>query len=605
MKNKNSIFTVIAILGFAYTTMAQLPYYVPTNGLVAAYFFNGNANDLSGNGSNGTVSNATLTTDRNGNANSAYSFNGTSSNISLGIDTAVNSIFNNFSISYWINKIDSNQGLVIGSGSTQAGGSHRFLSRVIKNVQVSFISGTIWYDAITSNNSIQLNQWQNVIYVRNGATATIYINGVSILTTSVSGNSMPNPTSPYATTKIGSGFNNAEYFNGKIDDIGIWNRALTSQEIYNIYHACSDSISTQPTDQYGFKGTNKTFSFVHSGTNVNYQWQTNPLNFGWLNLSNSGQYSNTTTNSFTISGISVFNHNQSFRVVSSITGCNNDTSNVVHLNISDIVFDSLRAARLQNDSSRLTNDSINYLARISKLSNDSSRLTSDSINYLARVLKLSNDSSRLTNDSIIYLASVSRLRNDSARLTNDSIFYLTRISKLSNDSSRLTNDSINYLASISFLKSDTTSKGISLTFLKTDTTNKGLSIVFLQNDTTNKGTLIRQLQTNLANKHDTVYIASIVTSDTLKISIHTGISQISPTINSLKVYPNPASTILHIDLSSPGYFTAKISGITGQSIITPTSGTIDVSSLANGIYILTIYDSSGKLISTNKVSIAK
>ncbi len=90
-----------------------------------------------------------------------------------------------------------------------------------------------------------------------------------------------------------------------------------------------------------------------------------------------------------------------------------------------------------------------------------------------------------------------------------------------------------------------------------------------------------------------------------EIAITPGILSTSPIINSLKVYPNPASTLLHIDLEKPGYFTAKLSSITGQSIITPTSGTIDVSALANGVYILTIYDSNNKLISTNKVAIVK
>ena len=49
---------------------------IPTNGLVAYYPFNGNANDESGSGNNGTVNGATLTTDRFGNPNSAYLFNG-------------------------------------------------------------------------------------------------------------------------------------------------------------------------------------------------------------------------------------------------------------------------------------------------------------------------------------------------------------------------------------------------------------------------------------------------------------------------------------------------------------------------------------------------
>ena len=54
-----------------------------TNGLVAYYPFHGNANDASGNGNNGTVDGATLIADRFGNANSAYSFNGTNGDILL------------------------------------------------------------------------------------------------------------------------------------------------------------------------------------------------------------------------------------------------------------------------------------------------------------------------------------------------------------------------------------------------------------------------------------------------------------------------------------------------------------------------------------------
>jgi hypothetical protein len=49
---------------------------VPSNGLVGWWPFNGNANDESGNGNNGTVNGATLTIDRFGNANQAYGFDG-------------------------------------------------------------------------------------------------------------------------------------------------------------------------------------------------------------------------------------------------------------------------------------------------------------------------------------------------------------------------------------------------------------------------------------------------------------------------------------------------------------------------------------------------
>jgi hypothetical protein len=71
------------------------------------------------------------------------------------------------------------------------------------------------------------------------------------------------------------------------------------------------------------------------------------------------------------------------------------------------------------------------------------------------------------------------------------------------------------------------------------------------------------------------------------------------------VFPNPAATTLNIELDKPGNYIAKLSGITGQTIVTPTSGSIDISSLANGVYILTLFDLNNKLISTNKISIIK
>lgn len=224
----------------------------------------------------------------------------------------------------------------------------------------------------------------------------------------------------------------------------------------------TDSIIVQPTDISGRKGSNKIISFTHSGTGNNYSWQTNPLGCGWQNVPNANQYSGAKTNSLSINGLTVSNHNQNFRVITSKSSCV-DTSNIVKLIISDIADDSLS-------------------------------------------LKSANDSIRILN--ILYI-----------------------------------------------------------------------------------------------NKHDTVYVGSTITTDTLKISIRTGISSASPIINTLKVYPNPASKLLNIVLDKPGYYVAKLSSVNGQTIITPTSGTIDISNLANGVYILTIYDSNNKLISTNKVSI--
>jgi len=71
-------------------------------GLVAYYPFNGNANDASGNGNNGIVNGATLTADRFGNPNSAYSFNGASDYIRVPNSNSLQ-LTNDFTLSAWIN----------------------------------------------------------------------------------------------------------------------------------------------------------------------------------------------------------------------------------------------------------------------------------------------------------------------------------------------------------------------------------------------------------------------------------------------------------------------------------------------------------------------
>ena len=81
-------------------------YSQPTDNVVAYFPFNGSAKDFTGNGNDGTVTNAILTTDRLGKANAAYSFNGSSAKISLPNNFLPGS--DAFSISLWINPLGNN-----------------------------------------------------------------------------------------------------------------------------------------------------------------------------------------------------------------------------------------------------------------------------------------------------------------------------------------------------------------------------------------------------------------------------------------------------------------------------------------------------------------
>ena len=72
----NQIFLVSCFAVLSLSSAAQIPNYIPNDGLVAWWPFNGNANDESGNNNNGSVLGAELTTDRNNQPGNAYYFDG-------------------------------------------------------------------------------------------------------------------------------------------------------------------------------------------------------------------------------------------------------------------------------------------------------------------------------------------------------------------------------------------------------------------------------------------------------------------------------------------------------------------------------------------------
>src|SRR5258706_6951163 len=86
-----------------------------TNGLVAYYPFNGNADDASGNGNNGTVNGATLVQNRFGNPNAAYCFDGVSNFINFTSVPATQ--VDNWSIVAWLKPASLNQeGIAVSLG---------------------------------------------------------------------------------------------------------------------------------------------------------------------------------------------------------------------------------------------------------------------------------------------------------------------------------------------------------------------------------------------------------------------------------------------------------------------------------------------------------
>ncbi len=207
------------------------------DGLTLYMPFDGNAKDESGNGNDGTVNGATLTTDRFNNTNGAYSLNGEDSYLKAQ-DAPLLDLTENFTISAWVKKT--------GLWSSQ---THPVI--VVKNpINRAYL---LWvnHDNVGADNadfSIRVNingpfyttrsgvipemdTWYFVTGIRKDNSLEIYINGELRNTTII-------PDLPISITEdslnIG-GRLTTHSFNGLIDDVTIHNRALTASEIQSHY----------------------------------------------------------------------------------------------------------------------------------------------------------------------------------------------------------------------------------------------------------------------------------------------------------------------------------------------------------------------------------
>lgn len=234
---------------------------IPTNGLVGYWPFNGNAIDESGNGNNGTVYGATLTTDRFGNVNSAYSFNGSTNYIDVLNSASLNSsTANNTSISAWVNNA-SVGGEYLYLGINYATSSYELYDGdTIQSSNRNWLGvGGKWYD-LRSTISTSINTWYFItsVFDYSNLVIKLYINGV--FNNQLSCPLMGKPPTPHV--EMGRNPWPESYMHGKIDDVRLYNRVLSEDEIVTLYQE-----GTVATTQ----ATNITFSNI----------QTNQLSFNW------------------------------------------------------------------------------------------------------------------------------------------------------------------------------------------------------------------------------------------------------------------------------------------------------------------------------------
>ena len=208
------------------------------SGLVAYYTLDNNTFNHAANIDNGTVSGATLTSGRTGDNNTAYSFDGTNDKITVAYNSTLNfSASSSATFSVWVYP----QSFVSLNGifsKYQTSGANGYYLRI------SDSNGTVRFGenpAIEAPNLLTLNTWQHLSVTVSGGQAVLYLNGVAVKSGTVSWST----TSGYFS--IGCDYCSSNdpqrFFQGKLDDLRIYNRALSANEVFDLYFEPTRSLA--------------------------------------------------------------------------------------------------------------------------------------------------------------------------------------------------------------------------------------------------------------------------------------------------------------------------------------------------------------------------
>ena len=209
------------------------------------------------------VNGATLTADRFGNANAAYDFDGQDDEIRIPHNSDFN-LLNDMSISVWFRSINipsaNNNHALIAKRDDGGICCSSFVpwqlsinySNPTDYKKIMMVSASSSYSFAISSTDVMTDVWEHAIATIQGDSVYFYLNGVFSDAQFFPSTARSSNTSDVLIGAINRAVGD-EYMEGSIDDIGIWNRALTQQEVSDLYQQGSGVgilESTLPSEVY-------------------------------------------------------------------------------------------------------------------------------------------------------------------------------------------------------------------------------------------------------------------------------------------------------------------------------------------------------------------
>ena len=223
------------VLGSIRQLDVVVPEFFPKTGLISYYKLDGNSNDAHGS-NNGTDTSMSYSA---GKINNAGSFNGSSSYINLPSD--ISKIFEgtkNYTLSFWIKSSRQSDSDFIFNSITSTSSQYNYRNLMVfynnNKIQIGRYDNSS-ADVVVPTSSFTIGTWYYITITYDGSYLKVYVNGsydnqVASTKSASSGG--------YAN--IGSliqGGLRQTYYSGLIDEVGIWSRALTSDEITKLYNS--------------------------------------------------------------------------------------------------------------------------------------------------------------------------------------------------------------------------------------------------------------------------------------------------------------------------------------------------------------------------------